>query len=227
MPEQVARRPLARERKKQEQQEQPREERGEAKSEPRKSPWKRLLTRKVLAILLGASLFTQTVGLFAYLARAASEAEEGVEVDLGQYDFDCRAAPPGGVSAGRFWLHIALLEEVDDTARQQLRQSKFRVRQGVEQLLRDTVSEDFDDPDLGDLKLRIQEQINGTLGQRAIAEVIITGLEREYRPQRRITAGAEPGPSQDRFLDSPANPLEPGNRAATGRASQGGASPPP
>jgi len=68
------------------------------------------------------------------------------------------------------------------TARTRLAARKFKVQQDVEQLLRQAHPDDFADPVLAGLKRQLQEQINESLGLRAISEVIITSLEYGSQP---------------------------------------------
>jgi hypothetical protein len=58
------------------------------------------------------------------------------------------------------------------------------VQQVVEELLREASDEDFREPTFADLKRQFQEAINGALGERVIAEVIMTQVSVEQaRPQ--------------------------------------------
>jgi hypothetical protein len=61
------------------------------------------------------------------------------------------------------------------------------VQQGIEELLRKAASEDFQDPTFAGLKRQFQETVNGTLGERVIAEVIMTHVtvERDGPPALR------------------------------------------
>jgi len=143
----------------------------------------RFLTWKWLAILLAASILVHGVGItWCKLRAAGSETDLSAEVSLGEFQFRADQTVPGGVSSANFALHIALLSEVDGTARQRLAARTFRVQQDIEQLLRLAHSSDFDDPLLAELKRQLQEQINETLGVRAIAEVIITDLKLQRVP---------------------------------------------
>ena len=142
--------------------------------------------KKWLAILVGAAIALQGVGLACYkLGRAHCNVNPSAEIDLGQYCFVAYGAEDGPIGGAKFQLHIALLEQVDRAARKRLNQRQYRVRQDVEQLLRRAHGGDFDDPDLGELKRQLQEQINETLGMRAIADVVITDLKLQDSGRRR------------------------------------------
>ena len=138
---------------------------------------KRFGTRKWLGILLILSIIGHGIGLTCLLVQGYRyRATPSAEVDLGAFHFAIN--PPAGQPTDRaqFHLHVALLNQVDQAARQRLSARRFRVQQDVEELLRQAHSGDFDDPLLGELKRQLQEQINHALGMRVVDEVIITNL---------------------------------------------------
>ena len=136
--------------------------------------------KKWLAMGLVAALVVQGVGVLCYkLGRAQRTVNHSAEIDLGEYYFSANSGEDGPTDGAEFRLHIALLEQVAGPARQRLQQRQYRVQQDVEQLLRRAHGGDFEDPILGELKRQLQEQINDTLGMRAIADVIITDLKLE------------------------------------------------
>jgi hypothetical protein len=140
----------------------------------------RLLTPKWLLALLAASLLGHVVGFISYgLATRRAPISGNLEVPLGEFRFAPDPTDGGHVTEAEFSLHIALLGQVEAQARSELEAKKLRVQQAVEELVRQAHSGDFEDPLLGDLKRMLQEQINQTLGIRAIADVIITDLELE------------------------------------------------
>lgn len=152
----------------------------EEESKPSSKPafWARFLTRKWIAILLGVSIIVQGLGFTYYqLLRKARAARPSPEVSLGTFQFEADRTELGEVAGAEFSLYIALLEHVDQQARQRLTARKFRVQQDIEELLRQSHSGDFDDPNLRGLKRQLQERVNETLGMRAIADVIITDLK--------------------------------------------------
>jgi flagellar basal body-associated protein FliL len=160
--------------------------------------FKRFLTVKVLVILVVVSLVAHGVG-FAWshlLAGRDPSPEERTEISLGSYRFNADPSERGNVDAAEFSLYIALIEEVDRPSRQALARRQNRVKQDVEELLRQAHGGDFEDPSLGELKRQLQERINETLGLRAIADVIITDLEIHHkdRPAKPTveTAGSVP-----------------------------------
>lgn len=144
----------------------------------RLASWRRFLTAKWIAIVIVASIVIHGIG-FAYfrLAGNSRPATSSPEVSLGVYRFKADQNEVGRIASAEFSLHIALLEQVDRVARRRLEAYRFRVQQDVEELLRRAHSGDFDDANLGELKRQLQEQINETLGMRAIADVIITDLK--------------------------------------------------
>ena len=157
----------------------------------------RFLTPKWLLILLAVSVLGHGI-TFTYLKLTAepSLGQSTSEYSLGPFRFVADPSEGGPVSSAEFSLHITLLDEVHRTARSELWAKKFRVQQAVEELIRRAHGGDFDDPLLGDLKRQLQEQINQTLGIRAIADVIITDLQLARNPNAMDkiteTAGALP-----------------------------------
>ena len=152
-----------------------------AKTPDKAASWRRLLTKKWIAILIAASIVIHGIG-FAYsrLAGKSAPPTSSPEVTLGDFRFEAGESEAGRITHAEFSLHIALLDHVDQPARKRLEARRFRVQQDVEELLRRAHSGDFDDPKLGELKRQLQEQINESLGIRAIADVIITDLKLEH-----------------------------------------------
>lgn len=176
----------------------------ESSKSPKKIGYlKRFLTAKWIAIIVGVSILVHGIGFTYYqLQGSAVAAESGPEVDLGEFKFEADPSEGGRVTKADFTLAIALLEEVDRVARPQLKTHAFRVRQDVEELLRQAHSGDFENPTLEGLKRRLQEQINGTLGMRAISDVIITNLKLE-RANREIEAIAETSKEDVPWVEQP------------------------
>jgi hypothetical protein len=157
----------------------------------------RLLTPKWLLALLAASLVGHVVGFISYqLATKPPSIGCDPEVPLGQFRFAPDPSDGGHVTEAEFSLHIALLGQVEPEARRALEAKRLRVQQAVEELVRQAHSGDFEDPLLGDLKRMLQEQINQTLGIRAIADVIITDLklERNAKPVGPMSETADSMP---------------------------------
>jgi flagellar basal body-associated protein FliL len=142
--------------------------------------WSKLskfFTVRWLVILVLVSIVVHTAGFLYVTARQKPAAETyQPEVSLGAYRFLPTSAAGGNVKLATFDLHISLLNAADRSARERLAATKFRVQQNVEELLRRAHGKDFDDPILGDLKRQLQEEINKTIGLKAISEVIITNL---------------------------------------------------
>ena len=164
----------------------------------------RHLSKRWLAIVLGVSILGNGLGLAAYCLRNGRTAEEGAnrEIGLGGFRFTPEHAEGSPVMGAEFSLHIALLEEVEPMARPLLAQRKYRVQEGIEELLRKAHGGDFRDPSLADLKRQLQERVNEALGMRAISEVIITGLQVQRAPQTlgdaTETAGTAPWADGDK-----------------------------
>ena len=141
---------------------------------------KRLWTLKCLAILLGMTVVMQGAAFLGYQLRDRAATRPGSEISLGEFRFEADGEALGRIDAADFALHIALLERVDRAARDRLDDRKYRLQQDIEQLLRRAHGGDFDDPALTELKRQLQEQINDTLGLRAIADVIVTDLVLQF-----------------------------------------------
>ena len=150
----------------------------EEKAKPSKKNFlKRLLTPKGLVILVAVSILVHCIAFACTRATGKSASADSGEISLGDFSFNANPEEAGPIRSAWFSLHIALLEHVDSEARAKLKTREFRVKQGVEELLRRAHGGDFGDSNLGELKRLVQEQINETLGMRAIADVIITDLE--------------------------------------------------
>jgi flagellar basal body-associated protein FliL len=146
----------------------------------------RLTTKKGLLLLLGASMLLHCAGLAVLLTVifSASEALEPppLEIAVGDFEFLADPADLGRIDQATFSLHIALLPQIREKARKKLDDHRYRVREEIEELLRQAHSGDFEDPTLGELKRQMQERINKTLGLRALSDVIITQLELRPNP---------------------------------------------
>jgi hypothetical protein len=138
----------------------------------------RFFTARWLATLLAISIAIHGIALAVHqICDRADNESVSHEIALGDFEFCGDARGGDDLSGATFALHLTLLDRVDTTARKALTNRRFRVQQDIEQLLRQARSGDFEDPALAGLKRQIQEQINETLGMRAVADVIITDLE--------------------------------------------------
>ena len=148
---------------------------------------KRLLGCRWLVLLIGGTVLVHGVGIAYYALRGPRNGElSSPEASLGNFEFLGRNLPGNRINRAGFQLHLSLLDDMDRTARILLAAHQFKVQQDVEVLLRQSHSADFEDPNLTERKRQLQETINKTLGQRVIADVIITDLEIE-----RIAASEE------------------------------------
>jgi flagellar basal body-associated protein FliL len=114
--------------------------------------------------------------IFGYLRSSAGAAPTTPEITLGEFRFEHAGEGAASILGAEFQLHIGLLPEVDRDARARLSARRFKVQQSIEELLRRAHSADFEDPSLSELKRQFQEQINTSLGIRAVSEIIITDL---------------------------------------------------
>ena len=158
-----------------------------AKAETAAAPAKtafyaRFFTAKWLLIVVGVSVVLHVAGLAYVRVRLHAESPSGGEIGLGMFHFDGDRGEGGSVAKADFALHISLLEPLDPAARQRLAARKYHVQQDVEELLRKAHSGDFEDPGLTDLKRQLHEQINQTLGLRAVSRSHHHRLESAPRP---------------------------------------------
>ncbi len=164
----------------------------------------RLLSRKGIAGLLILSIVVHLTGIVYFQVFAGGPVTvPDPEIALGEFEFSAGKSELGQITGAKFQLHISPLEKVEPEARYKLHIRKFRVQQDIEELLRQAHGGDFVDPKLAELKRRLQEQVNATLGMRVIADVIITDLElqrRELEEVEVIAEADEPAP----WLEQPA-----------------------
>lgn len=143
--------------------------------------WRNLLNPRWIALFVVLSFLLPCI-VYAYARLGTVGGSVGDvegEVSLGEFRFSGNSHEQSPIVAATFHLHLALIPEADALARARLVSHKYRVKQGVEQLLRQAHGGDFEDPSLGDLRRQLQEQINENLGVRAVADVIVTGLTLE------------------------------------------------
>jgi hypothetical protein len=157
--------------------------------------WRALLRNWVLLVLLIATIAVQgTAFLYHHAANRIPAPPPAAEIDLGVFRFEADRTDGGqAFLQADFALHVGLQEAAERVARPRLAARKFRVQQDIEELLRKAHAGDFDDPALQDLKRQLLEQIDQTLGVRAVSEVIITGLklQRGKLPQAQVASTAE------------------------------------
>ena len=149
---------------------------------PRTDPWwGNLLNPKWIALFVALSCLLPGIvyGYSRFGAPSSSGEDCQGEVSIGKFRFSADGNEQTRVVAASFHVHLALIPETAGLGRARLASHKFRVQQGVEQLLRQAHGGDFEDPSLGDLKRQLQEQINETLGIRAVADVVVTDLTLE------------------------------------------------
>lgn len=143
----------------------------------RRSLWSRLFSTKTLIVLTATLVVAHSCVLLpvAWERFSRSRSVES-EIALGTFRYRAESEDVSNLIAVEFDLHVSLLDGTERAARQLFLRHNFKVQQSVEELLRNTDHHDFGDPQLTELKRRLQETINSTLNQRVISEVIITGL---------------------------------------------------
>jgi hypothetical protein len=106
------------------------------------------------------------------------------------------------VSGAEFELHISLLQSVEDRARELMILREQKLRQSIEELIRQARDREFADPQLVELRRRLQEQINHTLGIKAVDEVLITELRLSVMdPAKTSALNAQPVAVSDGSTD--------------------------
>ncbi len=162
-------------------------------------------------MLLAVSLVGQVLLVTALARKGSTEPDRPRgEVALGSFSYAPEPADGMPVFGARFQLHLAFHEAGDEFGRRTLAQREFRVREGIEELLRKAHPGDFRDPALSDLKRQLQDRINEALGMAAVSEIIITGLDLA-RP-----GPATRGPSEDGGARSTAAARQPSSGVTDG-----------
>lgn len=158
-----------------------------------KPRWKSLLSPKWLVVLLLASVAGH--GLAFLLTRQDTPQPVAREVSLGRFAFAAPVVPEAKIVGAEFDLHIGLLEPADAVVRSRLTSHKLKLEQDIEELLRQAHGDDFLDPKLRELKRQLAEQINASLGVRAVDDVIVTDLVLEHPASPAYTE--QPPPAID------------------------------
>ncbi len=156
-------------------------------AEWRSARWLVAPSRRLLASLLVGSL-AMNVGLLLVRtgAQQAASPARPSEIPLGTFRYVAAPSKLGEseeatISSAEFSLYVTFGEPAGEDSAELISARQFRVRQAVEQLLRQAHSGDFHDPALSALKRQLREHINAVLGARAVAEVVITDLKIDYR----------------------------------------------
>ena len=162
----------------------------------KRSFWRGLFKYWLLVLILTLATALQLAAVaYHRLHERAEPPRPSPEVALGTFHFEADKAEHGRTTRADFSLGVLLPDSADPTVHDRLADHKFRVQQDVEELLRKAHGGDFDDPTLQELKRQLVEQINQTLGSRAVSEVILTDvkLQRELPAKAPLGATAESG----------------------------------
>jgi len=157
-----------------------------------------LFTRRRLAVLLCVSVLLHVVG-YSYhrlLLSACAQAAPDAELALGVFRYEGDRVEGGRVARAEFSVHIALCDPADRSVRALLAARRYRIQQGVEELLRRAHGGDFEDPVLAGLKRKIRDRIDESLEGRVVSDVIITDLKLQWNPP-------QPAPAADRAETNP------------------------
>lgn len=137
-------------------------------------------------VLFGLAMLSFAVQGCLYWYYATRPGPESREVDLGKFQY-VAYSPDGSlndallVEKADFELHVSLNKNSQKRATELMGLRKRKLRQGIEELIRQARDREFADPELVELKRRLMEQINHTLGIKAVDEVLITELRLSVR----------------------------------------------
>ena len=144
------------------------------------SRWRRWLANRWLPVALILSVFVHAILLACWPAAVRAKQEVPAEIELGEFFF-VNNEKNSRLDKARFQLHVSLLLGTENVGNKRLREKKFLVQQGIEELLRQSHAADFEDPTLAELKRQIQEKVNEAVELRTVDAVIITQLETQQR----------------------------------------------
>ncbi|MDA7977788.1 MAG: hypothetical protein MPJ50_03330 [Pirellulales bacterium] len=140
--------------------------------------------RPRVMLSLAVSSFVIHSALYWYYSTLPTDHSR--EVALGEFHYvaytsDGSIAEAALVSSADFELHVILIPTVEERARKLITLRERKLRQEIEELIRQSRDSEFADPLLVELKRRLLGQINHTLGIKAIEEVLITELQLSQR----------------------------------------------
>jgi flagellar basal body-associated protein FliL len=161
------------------------------------------VTRQGIATLLLISVAMHVVGFWYSSSQAKKgQAEMEYEIELGAFSFVPQEPDPEVVSA-EFSIFVTFLDEFSMPGRLGLETHRHRVKQNIEQLLRQARGKDFSDPSLNEIKRILQETINKTIGLRAIQDVIITDFSIQRSEVTETVTKEEPAVPTNSAVNGP------------------------
>lgn len=141
---------------------------------PSRTAW---FTRKRLAILLSWSLLVHVAVVgYIYFWPKPPSAPPPAEVSLGDFSYHGDHLEGGRMVKADFSLYVALENHTDPRVGLLLANHRYRIRQGVEELMRRAHAGDFEDPTLKSVKRRVLDRIEETVGERIVSDVMVTHL---------------------------------------------------
>lgn len=147
-------------------------------------------------VALGAFLILQPPIIAAViLLRPQSPARTPREIGLGQFRFVAAPDDPGPLRACQFQVTAALNPRWQALA-PRLFEERTRLRQAVEELLREARSTDFADPSLRQLRHHLREKLNEVLEVAVVTEVFITDWQPEWGQMAPPSQTAPAGPAE-------------------------------
>ena len=103
-------------------------------------------------------------------------AEDAVEIDLGEFSLTGYDPSAEIASFIDFHLHLVVRAEDEAQAKLLLERADARVKNTVETIARASNPTEFQDPNLGVLKRKIQTKLNQLLGGKLVQEVVVVGF---------------------------------------------------
>ena len=148
----------------------------ETTAQPAKSGPMMVSVRWLIGVVLSLFAVNAAATGMVWMSLSGDESKLLREVELGGFTY---VGDPTETAYERieFQLAVSLLPEVQEPAKALLKLHCRKVEQAVEELLRKSRDADFEDPELTDLKRRIQETVNHAINRRVIDEVLITDLQ--------------------------------------------------
>src|SRR5579871_2495760 len=140
----------------------------------KKQAWsKSVLVQRWLAVIIVGSVVAHLI-VFALFHKSAARSPIQGEYTVGTFAFIEGQPNNAPATTGKFDLHVRFIDDLDTQARQRIATHQYRVREGIEGLLRNSQGMELNDSALARLKHDIQEKIDEALDLRAVAEVLMT-----------------------------------------------------
>ncbi|MFN0199184.1 MAG: flagellar basal body-associated FliL family protein [Planctomycetaceae bacterium] len=101
---------------------------------------------------------------------------EQLEVEIGNFNCSNNLAAPGSVLHISFKLAVTVPASEESNFEKAKNANKHRIQEAVIIVLRRSLLEDLNEPELGTVKRRLQESINKVLGKSYVKDIVITDI---------------------------------------------------